>query len=202
MEQLSTQPGFNVQAGLASFSGKTEKYLALLEKYLQRHSHTAAVIEQSLADGDTPGAQRHAHTLKGAAGILGLAATQQAAAALEQALRNKASADTVAQGIKQLQKVENTQIDALRLALGTQSCLAEPAIAIDPEKLRPIIKSLLALLAEDDMRSAELATLNSAQLQALLGKDYHQLNQLLGNFDFPSALDLLQGALASHPELR
>lgn len=96
----------------------------------------------------------------------------------------------------------NPQIDALRLALGTQSCLAEPAIAIDPEKLRPIIKSLLALLAEDDMRSAELATLNSAQLQALLGKNYHQLNQLLGNFDFPSALDLLQKALADHPELR
>jgi PAS domain S-box-containing protein len=202
MEQLSAQPGFNVQAGLASFSGKTEKYLALLEKYLQRHSHTAAVIEQSLAEGDSAGAQRHAHSLKGASGILGLSATQQAAAALEQALRNNASAETVVQAIKRLEKVENTQIDALRLALGTPSCLAEPAIAIDPERLRPIIKSLLALLAEDDMRSAELATLNSAQLQALLGKDYHQLNQLLGNFDFPSALDLLQGALASHPELR
>ena len=202
MEQLSTQPGFNVHAGLASFSGKTEKYLALLEKYLQRHSHTAAVIEQSLAEGDSAGGQRHAHSLKGASGILGLSATQQAAAALEQALRNNASTETVVQAIKRLEKVENTQIDALRLALGTPTCLAEPAIAIDPEKLRPIIKSLLALLAEDDMRSAELATLNSAQLQALLGKDYHQLNQLLGNFDFPSALDLLQGALASHPELR
>jgi len=202
IERLASQAGVDTAAGLATMGGKTEKYLALLEKFLERHRHTAASIQQALADGDQAGAQRQAHTLKGAAGILGLSATQQAAANLELALRNNESPEIVAQRLDALAKIENTQMENLQHLLGSPASVAMPASTIDPSTLRPLIKSLLTLLAEDDMRSVELAGQGSAQLQALLGKDYHPFTQLLASFDFPAALDHLERASAKHPELR
>ena len=202
IERLASQAGVDTATGLATMGGKTEKYLALLEKFLERHRHTAASIQQALADGDQAGAQRQAHTLKGAAGILGLSATQQAAANLELALRNNESPEIVAQRLDALAKIENTQMENLQHLLGSPASVAMPASTIDPSTLRPLIKSLLTLLAEDDMRSVELAGQGSAQLQALLGKDYHPFTQLLASFDFPAALDHLERASAKHPELR
>jgi len=201
IERLASQSGVDTAAGLAALGGKTEKYLALLEKFLERHRHTAASIQQALAAADPAGAQHQAHTLKGAAGILGLSATQQAAADLELALRNNESPEIVAQRLDALARIENTQLEKLRHVLGSPASVATPASEIDPSTLRPLINSLLTLLAEDDMRSVELAGQGSAQLEALLGKDFHPFTQLLASFDFPAALDLLEQTSTSHPEL-
>ena len=199
--QLASQPGFNTAAGLTALSGKNEKYVNLLEKYLERYSHTAPIIRQTLANGDLTTAQRQAHTIKGAAGILGLTATQQAAAALELALRDNESAEILAERLNALASAEDAQATALHAALDAPK-LAAPAVReINLAILRPRLKRLLKLLADDDIRSTEEAAQGSAQLQSLLGKDYLQLTNLLADFDFPAALVLLERAQREHPDL-
>jgi hypothetical protein len=92
---------------------------------------------------------------------------------------------------------------ALHNALGT--AFDPPASSekevLDPLKLGPLINRLRKLLAEDDMRSAEIAQQGSGQLEALLGTEYAPLMQMLADFDFPAALALLEKASARHPKL-
>lgn len=199
--QLASQPGFNTTAGLAALGGKNKKYVSLLEKYLERYSHMAPIIRQTLANGDLTTAQRQAHTIKGAAGILGLTTTQQAAAALELALRDNESAEILAERLNALASAEDAQATALHAALDTPDRAVPAAREIDLGILRPRLKRLLKLLADDDIRSTEEAAQGSAQLQALLGKDYLQLTNLLADFDFPAALVLLERAQREHPDL-
>jgi len=198
--QLASQPGFNTAAGLAALSGKSEKYVNLLEKFLKRHSHTAAIIRQTLASGDRVTAQRQAHTTKGAAGVLGLAATQKAAAALELAFRENAPAKILAERLIALEAAEEAQATTLHAALDAPG-LAPATLEIDLVILRPLLKHLLKLLALDDIRSTEAAEQGSAQLQALLGKDYALMTNLMADFDFPAALVLLEKAQSEHPDL-
>ena len=198
--QLANQPGFDTAAGLATLSGKSEKYVNLLEKFLERHSHTAAIIRHTLASGDLATAQRQAHTTKGAAGVLGLTATQQAAAALEQGFRENAPAEILAERLIALEAAEEAQATALHAALDAPG-QAPATLKIDLAILRPMFKRLLKLLAHDDIRSTEVAEQGSAQLKALLGKDYALMTNLMADFDFPAALILLEKAQSEHPDL-
>ena len=201
IEILAKQAGFNTAAGLSALSGKTEKYVSLLAQYLERHQDTSPLIRQRLAQGDQPGARREAHTLKGAAAILGITSTQQAAAALEQAISQDQPAEVITQQLAALEEIENRQVSTLRQVLGAPISKSLALNAIDPVLLRPLLKDLQALLSEDDMRSNEVSAQGCIQLQALLGQDYPRLNQLLGDFDFPAALELVQHAIAGRPEL-
>ncbi len=198
--QFAAQPGFNTVAGLASLNGKAEKYLGLLEKFVERHSNGTAEIRQTVAANDPVVALRLAHTLKGAAGALGIVDIQHAAAELELAFKNNETADAISHLLNALQQIEARQIETISRILG-KHVETESTQAIDPAQLQPLLKKLCALLAEDDMRSSELAENSAAQLHALLGKDYAQLVKAISDFDFPAALEMIEQALKQHPEL-
>lgn len=67
--------------------------------------------------------------------------------------------------------------------------------------LRRLVTELLTLLAEDDIRSIEVAERGTAQLRWLLGEDYNQMMQMLTDFDFPAARELLQETANRQTEL-
>ena len=200
LDRISRAPGFNTTAGLASLNGKTEKYLALLTKFVERHSSSVVEIQASLNDPDQSISIRLAHTLKGAAGALGITDTQQAAAALELALRNKESPEAIAQHLALLGEIEARQTMAIRTVL-SDSAEEEEATGIDLASTRPLLNQLCALLAEDDMRSSELAEANQAELHALLDSGYARWANLMGDFDYPAALEMLKKAMGKYPEL-
>jgi hypothetical protein len=131
---------------------------------------------------------------------MGITDTHLAAAALEQALKNNASPEEVNDRLDTLATVEARQIAAIRNALG-QHDEAEAQTRIDPQLLKPLLEKLHSLLAEDDMRSGELAESGAAQLHALMGENYALLMKAIGDFDFPVALEMLEKTIAEHPEL-
>ncbi len=92
-EQLTTIEGLDVAAGLRNLRGDVSAYLRLLRQLDNDHADDMHEIDQRLTAGDVDEARRLAHTLKGAAGTLGLRHVQQAAKALEEHLRNQESAD-------------------------------------------------------------------------------------------------------------
>ena len=87
IQALSSQPGIDTQAGLRSVLGRQASYLRLLRAFITQHSDDAAAISLALKNGDTSSAERLAHSLKSAAGSLGLSGIQQAATALNNTLR-------------------------------------------------------------------------------------------------------------------
>ena len=86
---LSEIAGLDPQIGLNAVRGRTGSYTRLLRTFTQSHADDPAEIARLLASGLQADALRAAHSLKGAAGTLGITAIQNAAARLEASLRNE-----------------------------------------------------------------------------------------------------------------
>jgi CheY-like chemotaxis protein len=76
-------PGVDFQAGLDGLQGNRKLYARLLRMFRDSEGDFAARFCATLAAGDTAGAKRLAHDLKGLAGALGMGEIRQAATALE-----------------------------------------------------------------------------------------------------------------------
>ena len=118
LAKLSTIPGLDSKLGLNAVRGRLPSYLRLLDSYVRNHSEDADKVALQISSGQTSEARRTAHSLKGAAGALGMTRVQFAAAALEAALLAEQAA---------------TDIEARRLELAEQQI--------------PLIHHLTALLA-------------------------------------------------------
>ncbi|MDD5298354.1 MAG: PAS domain S-box protein [Rhodocyclaceae bacterium] len=87
LTRLRGLPGLDVDSGLAALRGKTDKYLALLRQFVGTHTDDGARLVACLDAGDGGVARQMAHTLRGAASILGLTAIAGFAQGLEGVLR-------------------------------------------------------------------------------------------------------------------
>ena len=87
LARLASLPGVNVARALRLLSGKAEKYLDLLARFVASHAQDMSLLATSLADGDHVTARRVAHTLKGTGATLGADGLAEIAARLEAMLR-------------------------------------------------------------------------------------------------------------------
>ena len=87
LTRLAAMPGFNVEQGLSSLLGQSEKYLRLLRKFVDLHGRDMASLGSCLAAGDQARAQRLLHTLHGVAATLGAEHIAADAGLLNAALR-------------------------------------------------------------------------------------------------------------------
>jgi len=87
LTRLAEAPGIDLQTGLKRLLNNTAKYLALLQQQNAKAIETVETLRASLQAGDTHTAREAAHSLKGAAGSLGLTAMQDAASQLDRLLR-------------------------------------------------------------------------------------------------------------------
>ena len=78
--------GIDTAAGIARVGGSERAYRRLLKKFRSGQGDAVAGIRTAVAAGDQELAVRTAHSLKGAAGALGVEAVQASAGALESAL--------------------------------------------------------------------------------------------------------------------
>lgn len=81
--QLPDIPGLDVAYGLKTLQGNVSRYRQLLVRLTLDHRQDAIVIDENVRTGCFVEARRLAHTLKGAAAILGAEDIQFAAAAIE-----------------------------------------------------------------------------------------------------------------------
>ncbi|MDD2743215.1 MAG: ATP-binding protein [Rhodocyclaceae bacterium] len=199
LTQLSNVPGIDLKVGMAAMRGKTDRYLDLLDKFISHHRDAPGQIAIPLNGDDNPAAMRQTHSLKGAAGSLGLNSIRSAAAALETALREGQPAEITAPLLATLTKVHEEIVNTLQSLL-THAPETAPA-ALDPVAARATFARLLKLLADDDMRTGDLLRDQRPLLSTALGEDFETLAQQVDNFDFPAALEHLKKVLAHHPEL-
>jgi PAS domain S-box-containing protein len=87
LARLARVPGMNVARGLNALSGKADKFLDLMRRFVESHSEDMVRLAAALADGDYATAQRLAHTLKGTGATLGADHLAIKAGSLESVLR-------------------------------------------------------------------------------------------------------------------
>jgi two-component system sensor histidine kinase/response regulator len=123
---LAGVQGLDMRRGLDALRGDLPAYLLLLQRLTPSHGHDAELITEHVAAERWKEAQRLTHRLKGAAGALGATALQQAAAALEQGLRQQPGAVDLGALLLALHQESRTLFAALSALQGVPLAPRKP----------------------------------------------------------------------------
>lgn len=184
----------DVDAGVDRVMGDRVMFMRVLDRFRSDYRSAAASIQAALADGAAQAAQRLAHTLKGASGMIEATALQHRAAALEQALRAHPQDCRV-----QLEQVEAElervlhEVDALLLA-GAESAPAAPRPEAASAGAEPLVRLRTALDMGDGAAVGLLEDARGPLEHALGAARAGQVAAAINDFDFELALRLLGGA--------
>jgi signal transduction histidine kinase/DNA-binding NarL/FixJ family response regulator len=116
-ESLNAIPGLDLATGLKALRGKMGSYTRLLQTFIANHANDPNLIRTQLSTGEHLNAQRTAHSLKAAAGTLGISAIQEAACSVEGVLRNHSSEAEIAPALSHLETEHQRLIAAISSAL-------------------------------------------------------------------------------------
>lgn len=185
------EPALDLAAGLERVMGNRALFLRVLERFANDYRDLAARLHAALDGEDAMLAQRIAHTLKGAAGMI--EAGRLRALALEVELALKAAGATPALPAGAIAALDAelarvlAQVDALLAPAAHEGTADAPAPAA------PDLARLRAMLDIGDGRAPDLLAGMRAQLLPMLGSErLAALDGAVRRFDFESALALLE----------
>jgi len=152
--------------------------------FVKDNRGTAAAIRESLSAGDVKTAHRVAHTLKSSAGYLGKKDLQQAAASLEDSLKDERDAHTPNQIDALAKSLAEALADFDAILRETETVKAETK-APEGDELAAMFSELKELLEKSDFQASAYAE----KLQGVAGME--KLTELVDEYDFDGALELL-----------
>ncbi len=183
-------PVLDTEDGLDRIMGDRVLYFKLLRRFQHDHHSTPHQIRHALEAGLYAPAQLKAHTLKGAAGMIGAGAVYHLAGALEAALR--AQSNALEQALGQLELALAELLHAISAALpdATQQHVAPPVTVPDPDApaTLALLARLAALLREGDGGAIDVLESSASVLAASLGLSvYQEVAAAAHEFDFDGA---------------
>jgi CheY-like chemotaxis protein len=188
-------PGLDTRLGLRHVMGKKTLYLSLLRKFVSSQQAGLQPVVQALDSGDTAGAERLTHTLKGLAGNIGASTLQAAMEKLESALREQAPPAAVRSLLEPAANLLTALVRQLQAQLPAQT-LQTDGVTVDPAQLQVICRQILALLTYDDPQAAEVLQSQASILESAFGESYRSIKAALDDYDFEVALQLFRAAAA------
>jgi PAS domain S-box-containing protein len=191
--RLEAVADLDIAAGLVLVRNRMSSYQRVLSLFLESHANDLSDLSQALALGDLVGAERIAHSLKGAAGNIGAKTISTLAATLDAALK-QGNAEAARAALPPLSARLQTLIEQLQAALtkAPHADLVAEGSTSTPEQ-RLALDALAALLGADDCRSLDALTEQRAMIEAALGSaQCAELEAHIRRFDYPEALRLLQ----------
>ncbi len=186
--------GVDVARGLRQCAGNSDLYTLLLQKFLVGIAGTPGELRDALALGDLALAERVAHTLKGVAANVGAARCSELCAGLESALRENAAPAALETLRLPLEQHLAELAANLRRALPPTQ---ETTVAVDPEQLRAVCRSLGGLLIASDGGAEALVREHATLLRRGLADGFLPLQRHVQDFDYASALVVLGEAAAA-----
>lgn len=187
-EAASLRPMLDLNAGLERLMGERAVYGTVLAQFLATYCRAGEALRAQIQANDHAAALRGAHSLKGAAGLIGALPVEQAAEALETALRSNSAGSGPA-----LEALE-TALTALLAVLMQLVEDKEPESALT--HAAPAEHALLARLASllelGDAAARELFEAEAEALRARLGAEaFAALVQAMQGLDYEQARRLL-----------
>jgi HPt (histidine-containing phosphotransfer) domain-containing protein len=181
-------PVLDIEAGVERLMGNRAIYLRALARFRHDYRNTGLAVRSALDAGNALQAQRLAHTLKGAAGMIDAPTLHAAALALETALRDGDGAG----GIDALLARVDTALGEVMHELdgmGLPGAETPPATA---PKTSDSLARLRTMLDIGDGAAVELVAAAHSELAAHLGKrGVEELSAAVAEFDYERALALL-----------
>ncbi|GEM_PF-1321173 len=188
-------PGLDVHDGLKRLGGKVEVYKRLLLAFLNDYADVGLSLQRSLDQGNEKDALTTLHTLKGISGNIAASELYQTCVELEEALKQ----GTASEG---LMAEFTAQLDMVMESLGAffghaaarsdeESCVVSTQ-SVDLEKVAELRTFLLA----HDFRAVRAFEALKNSLECWLeSHELGTLEQSINNFDFASALSMLEAVM-------
>ncbi len=188
----------DIEDGLDRIMGDRVLYLKLLRRFRHDHQATQQQIRHAVVGDQYASAQLRAHTLKGAAGMIGALALQDAAAALENTLRARAHVSALDQPLGQLDLALSQVLSTIVSILPDNATESWPLTEEVPDPANPgtlaVVGHLIGLLREGDGAAIDVLEHSATALAATLGVTlYQKVAAAAHQFDFEGALDALMG---------
>jgi HPt (histidine-containing phosphotransfer) domain-containing protein len=121
----SRMQDINIARGLSMLRGNAEKYLRLLNQFVQSHGGDPAKMAKFLDDDDHESAGRLAHTLRGTSSTLGVDSVADAARRIESLLRSKIDA-------KALREQAQVEVRSLTTSMTMLAAAMPPMLPLTP----------------------------------------------------------------------
>jgi signal transduction histidine kinase/CheY-like chemotaxis protein/HAMP domain-containing protein len=200
-EPFDAVPGLDAVQGLRRVAGNRSLYLRLLRQFVDGQAGAADAIAVHLSGGDRKQAEHVAHTVKGTAGNLAVLAVQDAAGAVEKALRAGRPSDAVEPLRLRLAQELERVVAALRPLIAEEggAATAAESAAADPEALKSLVERWSRLLAECDADSLDGLEREGPLLRSLFGSTpaFDGFKHKVNAYDFDGALEALRRAAAA-----
>ncbi len=196
---LLCSPLLDMPKGVHYFGGKQKHYFKMLIKFTKTHRHDAQTLHDLLAAGKIHDVVRIAHSLKGLCATLGAETVKSLAETLEYQLHQTTDLTEIDDLLSQLDQ----ELHALCQFINALNLAPEvPDIeTMAPEVINASLLRLEALLAEDDLQSADVWQTLAPALREHLGTgNIDRLTKQIENFDFPAALDSLRALIKDNSE--
>jgi two-component system, sensor histidine kinase and response regulator len=195
---LSEIAGLDVADGLNRVAGNRKLYRSLLGQFVEQEADTVSAVRASLACDDFASAERLIHTLKGVSGNLGAKAVSGLAAELESSLRDRNA--SLEAGLSDLAAELARSIDAIRNSLAASAADAPLRTAVsDSAETVTLLKHLKQMLADDDGAALDYLLEARDRIRGAISEtELASLHKAVVDFDFPTALDCLNGIAQRH----
>ena len=185
--------GIDVAQGLRHCADNRVLYESLLQRFFASSADTARDLRQAIDVQDFASAERAAHSLKGVGANLGAAHCSHLSGELEQALRRRAPAATLAPLLLALEQHLVVLLAAIAQVLPASAVAALPAGAVlDRVLLARVCWQLADLLVSSDVHASSLAQEHATLLRHGLGADCAVLQAHIAGFDYAQALTQLR----------
>ena len=178
--------------GLERIMGDHALYARMLARFRSDYGAGVTPLRAALDAGDIELAHRLAHTLKGAAGMIGARAVHDQASLLETALRTDSGASEAAlDDLTQLFAELLAKIDAMQLASADPAEPVSGSLDLLDDQAR--LAQFVQLLREGDGAAIDVLEHSAATLMAVLGEErYAAVAAAAQEFDFEGALAALE----------
>jgi CheY-like chemotaxis protein/HPt (histidine-containing phosphotransfer) domain-containing protein len=113
--QLERIPGLQIKVGLAYVQNRLERYEVLLQKFIASSINDLTRLRAALAADDRPGIAGAAHSMRGAAAVVGATAMEAAAQEVEIAVRQHCSGEELRRAIGVLEDSHATLAGAVAI---------------------------------------------------------------------------------------
>jgi len=157
----------------------------LLSDFVKGHRNTFRDIRKAMDEGDSKLAHRLAHTLKGAAGMIGRPDLQKIAANVEQALRD-VKTEVAERYMDSLRQAHFDAINELDPLLNEQYTQKRPHKSLGPTEAIALLEKLEPMLKANNLECLEMIK----ELYSIEGSDL--LIEQMDDFDFQRAVTTLQ----------
>lgn len=194
--QLSAVPGLDYASGLARVRGNEEKFRQLAGLFLREHRQDIEKISAAIASGNVQTIEHVAHSLKGAASLIGASIVAGLAMSLLEAVRLNGLQGSLRSHLGALEDPFRQLVEGLEDVTATAIRSPAACSSARDDHNDQILMRLENLLRSGDIVATDLARKESRHLQRELGEASGAFLAAIEAFDYEQALLELQAARA------